>query len=329
MNRRQPAANRDFRLILLKWIAGIALFISNATVYADTGTYEILDYQIVLTPGQNGQVEIEYYQKWHVTGGSIPWITLGVPNKNFTLIPVSDKKNASSILSDNQTNWSGVKIYLDKNYIPGDIFEIRFKIMQQWLLYQKNDRCILEFTPGWYDRADIHNLTLKVNCPCKHGEMIISPQTANIQDNQIIWHQKLQSGDKFRIQVSLPGHYFNALPTKPSVALSNFEFSSIIAFLPFLVILPLVIFFIFGIRGGLRSGSNYGNGGRIYYGHSGYLGPGYHSSCACACACVSCACACACAGGSAAGCDRKQILSYSLCRQCKCKEDCLRYRLSV
>jgi hypothetical protein len=50
------------------------LFLGNATIisFADTGTYTILDYSVKLTPRSDGTVEMEYYQKWLVTGGHIP-----------------------------------------------------------------------------------------------------------------------------------------------------------------------------------------------------------------------------------------------------------------
>jgi len=51
----------------------------------DTGTYRIVSYRVALTPRSDGTVAIDYYQRWLVTGGHIPWIMVGTPNGNFDI----------------------------------------------------------------------------------------------------------------------------------------------------------------------------------------------------------------------------------------------------
>ena len=47
---------------------------------ADTGTYRILDYSVTLNPKATGEIIMDYSQTWLVTGGNIPWVTIGLPN---------------------------------------------------------------------------------------------------------------------------------------------------------------------------------------------------------------------------------------------------------
>jgi len=52
---------------------------------ADTGTYRISDYIITLEPQNDGQVRITVEQQWQVLSGDIPWVTVGLPNENFSI----------------------------------------------------------------------------------------------------------------------------------------------------------------------------------------------------------------------------------------------------
>ena len=60
------------------------------TYAADTGTYEILNYTVELTPLSDGSVNMTYYQEWLCTGGHIPWVTVGTANGNFDIISTGD-----------------------------------------------------------------------------------------------------------------------------------------------------------------------------------------------------------------------------------------------
>jgi hypothetical protein len=54
-------------------------------VSADTGTYIIEKQTTDLTVQTDRNVVIEYYMKWKVTGGNIPWVTLGLPNSDYQI----------------------------------------------------------------------------------------------------------------------------------------------------------------------------------------------------------------------------------------------------
>ena len=129
----------------------------------DTGTYEIEDYTVTLAPRQNGGVEITYYQKWRVIGGNIPWITVGMPNSTFSLIPESTSGNIAGIKPQNSRSWSGIRITLDKKYLAGETFEVEFAVRQKRLFYAHAEGYRLHFIPGWYDRAVIKHMAVTLN----------------------------------------------------------------------------------------------------------------------------------------------------------------------
>lgn len=71
------------RLLLALLVLNVAVL--PALAAGDTGTYRILDYRVTLTPHSDGKVGIDFYQKWLVTGGHVPWTTLGLPNEMFEI----------------------------------------------------------------------------------------------------------------------------------------------------------------------------------------------------------------------------------------------------
>ncbi len=294
---------------------------------ADTGTYRILDYRVRLTPHSNGTVDIEYYQKWLVTGGNIPWITVGTPNESFQISEYGGVVNR--ITSANQGGWSGVRLDLDRDYQPGQVFEISFSIYQDNLFYADQESYRLEFTPGWYDRTITDTLLVSVKFFAKMETVDASPQPTSISGEEMIWvRHNLGKGERFSISISFPQKLFPGVVGKSKPENTSWVIKSLLII--FAIIFLIVIVLILGACL-LPPGEGY-SGGRIFYGGfgSGLPGAGKSSvgdsrstgkgggfggaSISCACACVSCACACACAGGGGAGCSRK---TRHICRLCK------------
>jgi len=314
---------------------------------ADTGTYVIEQYDATLAPHADGKVDLDYHQKWRVTGGHIPWITVGVPNSDFEI--TKSGLAAKSIGPQNQGSWSGVRIDLDRDYQPGQSFEISFSITQNKLFYADAENYRLDFTPGWYDNAPVEALTLRLKYFVKPDSITADPAPTAKTEEQLEWSGiRLGDGEKYTIHVSFPKTATaQAIPeeglrqagrgggvTVPDGGEGPSEGGGW-AFWPLLVLFGviglLILYFfswvarnvspytggsvfwgsIFGPgSGGDDSGGAGGGGGRETGGGGGFGGGGF----SCACACVSCACACACAGGGGAGCSRK--LQHH-CPQCE------------
>ena len=295
-------------------------------VIADTGTYKLLNYKVKLTPKSDGLVTIEYYQKWSVESGSIPWITVGVPNGNFSIVAESSKGAIKNIAPENSGGWSGVKIDLDKDYQPGETFEVWFTIEQNNLFYADETNYKMDFTPGWYDNAFIDNMEVEVFFFASMDSVAASPETFEKQDQSIIWKKGLGKGERFEILVSFPKNLFpTEIPQESLKQTTDLSGGTILVIVILaIIILVVLLFFLSLLSDG--SGGSYGGGGSIFFGGSGGDDDGGISSgggggfggrsSSCDCACVSCACACACAGGGAAGCDRK-LDFHKKCKTCK------------
>jgi hypothetical protein len=299
--------------------------ISNITI-ADTGTYTILDYSVKLTPHSDGTVEIEYYQKWLVTGGHIPWITIGTANSNYRIDQSKNRGNIRSIYAYNSSRWSGVRIDLDKDYLPDETFEVRFTLIQSKLFYADKENYKLDFTPGWYDRAVTEKLIVAIHFFAPRDRIVASPEPNRIEGGEMIWEKfNLGKGQKVSLSISFPKSYM------PQASKSTLKSRSISRKGLFRWVSPsFLIFFTIWITLfiiAVVKGSRYGRGGSIFaagssgrYGRSSSGGGGFGGrSSSCACACASCACACACAGGGGAGCSKKTSHSCPICSDNKRK----------
>jgi hypothetical protein len=206
------------RVLLIAAIFFITLILLPIPIYADTGTYEILNYTVELTPLSDGSVNMAYYQEWLCTGGHIPWVTVATANSNFDI--VSTGGNVKSASKNSNGGWQGVYLTLDKDYISGEKFAISFSIIQRDLLERLTNegKWRIDFTPGWYDNSVTDNLTITLNSPVPVSSYSFTPQPTQVIDNVVTWQTSLARGGKFNvIMVSSDGSFLQpAEPTGPS-----------------------------------------------------------------------------------------------------------------
>jgi uncharacterized membrane protein YgcG len=296
--------HRKLNLVLLAFLVSVMLFGAAVSAEGDTGTYRINDYRVVLEPYPNGQVQINYSQTWLVTGGHIPWVTVGLANPNFEIRGFGGA--AKQVKSANEGSWYGVRVDLDRDYKPGETFQFNFLILQKRLLAPKESGYTLAFTPGWYDRCFIDSMSIRVVSPTNLVNVSFEPQGRT--DGKAIEFQKLNlgKGEKFPIRVNFPKEAFG------NVSPENTESDDDLGFIGIILIVFFLFFLVFILAAAAAdSDGDYGGAGVYAGGYSGSHDSGDSSgggggfggssfSCACACAC-------ACAGGGGAGCSKKGI----------------------
>jgi hypothetical protein len=308
-------------------ILSLFLLLSSLAVVArgDTGTYEILKYEVNLAPHSDGTVIVHYYLRWLVKSGEIPWITVGTAGEDYDIM---DRGGAArNVSSQNQGDWSGVRIDLDHGYQSGESFDVAFTLRQRALFYADQDNYRIDFTPGWYDRAITDTLRLAITFFSSVESVRTKPDPTSIIGDTMIWNRyDLPAGDRLSVSVMIPKNIFpagSAIAGSRKGPASSHSGTNAIRFIVIMIGLFIFIMRIIWMSRGRRY-----TGGRVFFGglfgpfsgtgggrsSSGGGGFGGRSS-SCACACVSCACACACAGGGGAGCDRKQIHECPQCRE--------------
>jgi len=204
------------RVLLIAAIFLVTLALLPVPTYAaDTGTYEILNYTVELTPSSDGSINMTYYQEWLCTGGHIPWITVGTANNNFDII--STGGNVESARKDSSGGWYGVYLTLDKDYTSGETFAVSFSIVQRNLLERLTNegKWRIDFTPGWYDNCVTDNLTITLNSPVPVSSYSFTPQPALVTGNTVTWQTSLGRGGSFNVKLeSYDGGFLQ--PSEPA-----------------------------------------------------------------------------------------------------------------
>jgi hypothetical protein len=201
---------------VLRWLsAGIlalvaALLATGPVAQADTGTYRLSEYAVVLEPQNSGAVRISYEQRWEVLSGNIPWITVGLANSNFSIL---DRGGAAARVSpESSGGFQGVRIDLDRTYVAGQAFTVRFTVLQNNLLERltSEKKWRISFTPGWYDRAQVGHLQVRLVSPVTLDSYpLVSPASTALSGNTITWDRTdLAPASRFNIRVeSLDGSF--------------------------------------------------------------------------------------------------------------------------
>ena len=187
-------------LLLLLAIVTLFLFIP-AQLLADTGTYKIDNYTVTLTPQSDGTVDISYYQQWTCLSGNIPWITVGLPNTSYTITGSGD--NVRSIRDDSGSGWDGVYIGLDRTYYANQSFIVSFTVNQRNLLTESTGSWGINFTPGWYDSANIGKMDIILVSPIGPSEYTFNLAPSSVTGNTMTWEKtNLPGGYQFNVSFS-------------------------------------------------------------------------------------------------------------------------------
>lgn len=233
---------------LLRWLpAGIfaLVFLLSAVipVAADTGTYQIPSYIITLEPQSSGQVNLTYEQTWKVLSGDIPWVTVGLPNPNFSVENFSSA--AARVTPANSGGWYGVRIDLDRDYKPGETFTVKFTVLQSGLLERltADKKWRINFTPGWYDSAPIGRLQIKLVSPVDYQTYSsLNPAPTSVNNNIITWEKSNLAADtRFTITVECLDGGFLATVAQPLPASGGSNQGSGAFSLPVIIIIVVVV----------------------------------------------------------------------------------------
>jgi hypothetical protein len=179
-------------------------------IYADTGTYEIKEQRINLTIQSDRNVVIDYYAKWKVTGGNIPWVTVGLPNSNYAIQSYGGA--ASSVKPYNGGGWTGVRVDLDKTYLPDDEFDFNVKVLQSNFVYKYGENASIQYTPVWWDNSVVEYASIEVFPPNGITGVSTSSEPTAFQNGSILWEfNNIERGGKRTVGIIMPIDAFPGL----------------------------------------------------------------------------------------------------------------------
>lgn len=231
----------------------IIMLFSILTVHADTGTYYIEKQVTNLTINLDRSVSIDYYMKWKVNGGNIPWVTLGLPNDNYEI--ESYGANIREAHSQNQGSWSGVYISLDKTYYENEEFEILIKVLQKDFIKKYNGKASIEFTPVWWDNARIGDLIVRIIPPNEIVSLETGSEPSRFEDKGAVWEwTEVSNGERKTVSALMDIAVFPGLNETIDTNVTSTSGSSSWVWVIFLVIIIFVTL-LFSTRRGYESPS--------------------------------------------------------------------------
>lgn len=179
-------------------------------IHADTGTYEIKEQKIKLTIQNDRNVIINYYAKWAVTGGNIPWVTVGLPNSNYVIQSYGGA--AASVKEYNSGGWSGVRVDLDKTYLPGDEFDFNVKVLQNNFVNKYGNNASIQYTPVWWDNSVVEYTSIEIFIPNGINGVSTSSEPTKFQNGSILWEfNNIERGGKRTVGLLMPIEAFPGL----------------------------------------------------------------------------------------------------------------------
>ena len=117
----------------------------------------INEYNITVDPRNNGSLDIVYNIKWQVldsdSEGPLEWVKIGIPNSSVDSIKALSKNiKSAKYYSD---NGEFIRIDFKKSYLKDEEVEFSFSIHQDYMYKIEGDKCVFEFTPGWFDDIEV------------------------------------------------------------------------------------------------------------------------------------------------------------------------------
>lgn len=272
MKRRFTGMMKVTGLMLICALLAVVCCTSTAPVFADTGTFRIKNYSMDITPQPDGSWIADYRQEWEVLSGTASWVTVGLPNRDYTVTQWTGA--ATKVRPDNEGAWSGVYVQLDGNYGKGESFDFGFTVTQRKMGYFKKQDSVVEFsfTPGWYDNIPTERMVVTLHNPwSSHDLKFTSPEPYEKATDKVVWVSRLGPGQRFKVNFVFSSEVFTRLDLSSEDKLKS-SFSRPIGHevppaVGFLIFLGVIFMFLVVFGTILRRSRRYYRGRRgIYYG---------------------------------------------------------------
>ena len=124
----------------------------------------IRNYDVTVTPdSETGSLLMEVHLRWEVLDeGPVTWVQVGIPNGSiYEANVLSD--NISELSYDN----SFMRVDFDRGYDNGEIIDFSYSWVQEYMYDLNVDGAavMFDYTPGWFDEAEIGEMTLTWKTP--------------------------------------------------------------------------------------------------------------------------------------------------------------------
>jgi Zn-finger nucleic acid-binding protein len=218
---------------------------------ADTATYTISSQNVGLWVQTDGDVIIHYQIEMLVNSGNIPWVKVGLPTSNFEVRSVGG--DAASAIPQNNGDWSGVYVTLDKTYYMNEHFTFSFEVLQKEFIYKYNDQqASLQFTPCWWDNSLVKQMNVTVHLPPEIHAVTTTSQPTLFMNSSVVWRwSDIPAGERKSTGMLMPLSAFSHVASGPGAL----DFLTRYPWIPWLlvVLIGVVVVLVVVLRRGFRS----------------------------------------------------------------------------
>jgi len=183
-----------------------------------SGTYHIEKQWIKIWINKDdGTIDLLYNLTFFCETGSFSWITIGQPNREFTIGTCTDENGQNLTCSKIVDDWTGVNITLKSRLFADQKATIILLTRVDRMLWedQMNPGNVgIVFIPTWWTYAQVKDLRIAAVLPgnVSQTEIRCSPNWTNtfLEDgNRVVFWNKtiLAPNEKFQIGVSFPNQY--------------------------------------------------------------------------------------------------------------------------
>ena len=131
----------------------------------------IRQYDVTVTPNAaDGSLHIRVDFEWEVLDeGPVEWLQIGIPNGSIRDVEALTD-NIDSLEFDN----SFMYVYFDRGYDDGEVIAFSYAWTQEYMYTLDGSGVIYDYTPGWFDEANIQCMTLQWNQPSELSTAILA-----------------------------------------------------------------------------------------------------------------------------------------------------------
>lgn len=153
-NRTFPVGNTVLMLLCVLAQVGLILF---AVLHQPQPKDLIHQYIVDVTPQPDGSLNVIYAFRWEALDDSEPltWVEIGMPNRNFTIDPVSISDTVQSFERYVNEDYVAVRLYFYDSYLGGETVEFSFKVNQKNMLCENEEGYFYEFIPCWFNEIAV------------------------------------------------------------------------------------------------------------------------------------------------------------------------------
>lgn len=210
------------RLLRLAIVVVLVVIACRVFGHASSPTDEILLYEITADVNDDATVDLNYHIRWKVLEsddiGPMSWITVGLPNNH-----VIDVTETGSSVTSIDLNGSYVNVYLDRDYYEGDVADIEFSLVQDYM-YSMNQLDAgytnYYFIPGWFDDIAVDEYVFRWNA----DKATSWNPSCKQEGGYLTWTGSLGPGASVELSVNYPNDAFAFMETKSYNDANNWEY---------------------------------------------------------------------------------------------------------